>query len=627
MCGVAATLGFAPDAAHRAAVLSSLAHRGPDGHGCYVREDVFIGHTRLAIIDLSEAASQPMVSDDGRYVLAYNGEIYNHVELRGPLESRGWRFRGTGDTEVLLAALAMEGEACLPRLRGMFAFALWDGQRRRLLAARDALGIKPLYYAHGDRTILASELRTMALLGAGARVDPVAVETFLLTGSVIGPRTILEGVRSLPPGHLVSFEDGIAREKVYWRVPDEAAELRPRDELVSELDGLLRDGIRQQLRSDVPVGTFLSGGIDSSLITSYAAEEIGEGLHTFSVGFGDASARWDETNAAKLVSDRYRTQHHRVVVSRSDFRAQMQTLPAVIDQPSADGVNSYFVSGAAAAHVKVALSGQGGDELFAGYNIFQFASRLSRLIERLPTPPPAAAHVGRLALRLPARLQHNWYVRGAAGVLTRGDPALIAQMTNPLFSPLEVNVAVEPRIESVGNLDLVNVISRQVLTGYLPHTLLRDMDAMSMAHSLEVRVPLVDPVLAEFALSIPGTQKVSWGNSKSLLRDIAATRLPPALRARSKQGFNFPLAEWLRARDCDDLLIEALAPDRVREAALVPEKTVAHELARLRRPLPGDLLWLRAQRVWALYVLHEWHDHWRSLQRGAPVSMVASATV
>jgi asparagine synthase (glutamine-hydrolysing) len=212
-------------------------------------------------------------------------------------------------------------------------------------------------------------------------------------------------------------------------------------------------------------------------------------------------------------------------------------------------------------------------------------------------------------------VQHNWYLRAAAGVLSRGDAALLLQLTNPLFSPREIGAPLGPRIDPHANEDLVNSISRQTLTGYLPHTLLRDMDAMSMAHSLEVRVPLVDHVLAEFALSIPGPDKVTWGDSKSLLREIARRRLPAELLDAPKRGFNFPLGEWLRAPDCRRVVEDALAPDRVRDAALVEPRLVSHELGRLRKPRPGDLLWLRAQRVWALFVLHEWHDLWRALTR------------
>jgi asparagine synthase (glutamine-hydrolysing) len=614
VCGLAATLGFVPDEATQRAVLASLHHRGPDGSGTHVEVDVFVGHTRLAILDLSDAASQPMTSEGGQYVLAYNGELYNFEALRSEAAGKGWRFRGTGDTEALLALLVLEGATCLPRLRGMFAFVFWDRKRRRLLAARDHLGIKPLYYVHGRRTVVSSEIRTLALLHDGA-IDPVAVEDFLLTGSVVGPRTIVAGVRALPPGHLVTFEDGQAREASFWRVPESSPEVRPRDEVVADLEELLGDSVRRQLRSDVPVGTFLSGGLDSSLITSYAAEHLGEGLSTFSVGFADGHPRWDESSDAQLVADRYRTLHHHVVVSASEFLPRMHELPRVIDQPSVDGINSYVVSEAAAPHVKVALSGQGGDELFGGYNIFPFARRLEALIARLPTPPRSAARAGDLALRLPARAQHSWYLRAVVGVLTRGDAGVIVQLANPLFSATEVGVSPRRRIGARADRDLVRSISEELLVGYLPHTLLRDMDAMSMAHSLEVRVPLVDHVLTEFALSIPSADKVRWGDSKSLLRELARKRLPTELLERPKRGFTFPLCDWLRRDACRAVLREALAPERVRDVGLVDPKLVAHELARLQRPYIGDLAWLRAQRVWALFVLHEWYEHWRSLRR------------
>jgi asparagine synthase (glutamine-hydrolysing) len=391
---------------------------------------------------------------------------------------------------------------------------------------------------------------------------------------------------------------------------------RSEEELVEELDQLRHESVRLQLGSDVPVGVFLSGGIDSSLVTAYAATELSE-VHTFSVGFEAADPEWDETGHAAVAAEHLGTRHERVVVTPSDFAARIPELVRAIDQPSADGVNSYFVSGAAAPHVKVALSGQGGDELFAGYNIFRFASRLHELVERMPVLP-GAGRIGRKAGSLPASMQHNWYLRGIVGVLPHGDPTLLAAMANPLFGASEIGAAPMPT-EPPANGDVVNAISTQLVGGYLANTLLRDTDAMSMSHSLEVRVPIVDPVLAEFALSIQGSQKVAWNNSKALLRAIARRRLPAELLDRPKQGFNFPLADWLRLPGCYRVVSEGLSPESVAEAGLVDPALVARELRRFRSPLPKKTLWLRAQRVWALYVLHEWHQSWRENRLSAPL--------
>jgi asparagine synthase (glutamine-hydrolysing) len=619
MCGIAVALGELPNEERRSAAVASMHHRGPDGSGRFEEPGVFIGHTRLSIIDLSDAANQPMQSPDGRYVLAYNGELYNYVELRESLRGSGWIWRGHSDTEVLLALLALEGASCLPRLRGMFAFALWDRERRSLLSARDPLGVKPLYYSHnGNRTLVASELRTLCVLGGGERLDRRAVDSFLITGSVRGPQTILAGVRSLPPGRALEIVAGEARERAYWRIPTGATDLRPRDELVEELDDLLRESVRIQLRSDVPVGTFLSGGLDSSLVTSYAAEHLGGSVKTFSVAFeteGPARGEtWDETGSAALVSDLYATDHERVVVTHAEFAARMTEVAQAIDQPSVDGVNSYFVCSAAAPAVKVALSGQGGDELFAGYNLFQLASLVGRINERLPRLPRPAPQLGRTVLRLPTRAQHNWHTLAAAAVLTRGQ-VLLDRVWNPLFSAAEIGAETLPPPERESNGDLVNAVSRLSISDYLRNTLLRDMDVMSMAHSLEVRVPIVDHVLTEFALSIPGHQKVAWGDSKSLLRSLARRRLPSRLLERKKFGFQLPLAEWLRRSPSDRALDETLASDLVAAAGLVSPALVRRELSWLRRPRPGDIPWLRAHRVWALYVLHEWHAQWTTLQK------------
>ncbi len=609
MCGIAVALGAVPDEGRRGRALESMRHRGPDGSGTYEDEGLWIGHTRLAIIDLTDAANQPMVSPDGRYVLAYNGEIYNYLELREQIGRDGWPWRGEGDTEVLLALLAQKGADCLRELRGMFAFVLWDRKRRSLLAARDPFGIKPLYYSHEPaRTLIASELRTMCALDAFDRLDPLAVESFLLTGSVQGPLTILDRVRSLPPGHLLEVDGGEAAERAYWTLPENVSDARSEPELVEELDDLLRESVRIELRSDVPLGVFLSGGLDSSLVTAYAADAVGD-VRTFSVGFEAAGVDWDETSDAQLVADHLGTRHERVIVTSADFAARMAELPRAIDQPSVDGINSHFVAGAAAPNVRVALSGQGGDELFAGYNVFRVAARLRGAIERGASLPAPARRLARKTALLPARIQHNWYLRGMAGVLTGGDVELLT--ANPLFGPSEVG-ARRSDSPSPPNGDLVNSMSIHLIRTYLANTLLRDMDAMSMSHSLEVRVPLVDRMLAEFALAIPGTSKVSWENPKALFRALARRRLPHELLHRPKHGFNFPLAEWLAQPDCYRRVSEALSPDAVAEAGLVEPRVVSRELARLRQSWLLDVPWLRAQRVWALYVLHEWHRNWRA---------------
>ena len=619
MCGIVFVRGDLPARARREAAVAALHHRGPDGHGTHEESDVFMGFTRLAILDLSDAADQPMVSPDGRYVLIYNGEIYNYVELRREIED-SWPWRSHGDTEVLLALLTLQGERCLPKLRGMFAFVLWDRERHVVLAGRDPIGIKPLYYKHdGKTTVAASELKVFPTLGAADRLDFRGIESFLLTGSVIAPRTAFEGVRALPPGHVLRVEDGRATEVPYWVAPRaQPTDTRSADELVDDLDARLRESVHLQLRADVPVGTFLSGGLDSTLITSYAAERGGR-LLTFSVAFESRDgARWDETDAAQLVSDRYETEHQRVLVTRSEFESSMADLVQAIDQPSMDGPNTYFVAEAASQKVKVALAGHGGDELFAGYNVFQIASVLDRGFARLPPPPAALTALGRRFLRAPVSLQDNWYARAAATVVSGGDPHTLLASTRTLFTPGEIGAAAVSPPPLGARHDLVNEISRLLLTGYLPNTLLRDADAMSMRHSLEVRVPIVDHLLAEFALSIPGRSKVAWGNGKALFRALGRRRLPPELLGRPKAGFSFPLFEWLMHPRCFARVEEVLAPDAVAEAGLVDPRLVARELGRLRSGRRDRHDWLRANRIWSLFVLHEWNRGWTQALRHDP---------
>ena len=609
MCGVAFASGDLPPPEQRDAAIASLAHRGPDRRRRHETEEVFLGHTRLSILDLSCAADQPMASPDGRYVLAYNGEIYNYIELGRHVERRGWQLRSRGDTEVLLALLVLEGSECVRWLRGMFAFVLWDSHQRTVLAARDPLGIKPLYYAHRrERTLIASELRTMRALGAPTTIDPHAVEDFLINGSVTAPRTMFSGVRALLPGCTLSVSEGKAVEQTYWRLSLSTPVIRSQDDVVDELDARLSEGIRQQLRADVPVGSFLSGGIDSSVISAYAAREISRPLLTFSIGFESRHSDWDETAYAKLVSERYATDHSRVVVTQPQFLAHMDNIVGSVDQPSVDGVNSYFISAAAASEVRVALSGQGGDELFAGYNIFQFARRLEALLDRLPRLPHKVQKLAMQFQRLPATLQYNWYGRAVMGYLSAGDPDLITAATKPLFGPAEIGAQLTASFSGPGApRDLVNELSLRLIQGYLRNTLLRDMDAMSMAHSLEVRVPLVDHDLANFALSIPGDQKAAWGEAKRPLRALAKRMLPRELLERpKKQGFAFPMGEWLAHPTTLRRLNASLAPNAVREAGLVDERLVARELQRAQRSAGGEVHWLHAQRLWALFVLHEW---------------------
>jgi len=612
MCGIAFRQGARLSADRRRAALSCLAHRGPDGEGVFEEPGLFVGHTRLKIVDLSAAADQPMLSPDGRYVLAYNGEIYNHADLRRTVARAGWTWRGHGDTESLLALLVVEGVQCLRKLRGMFAFVLWDREEESLLAARDPLGIKPLYYSHHDNVLsVASELQALAAMGVDTAVDQAAVTEFLLTGSVQHPRTMFARIRCLPPGHCLIVKDGQATERAYWRAPEPAedvADNRSKDDLVDQLDGHLAESVKLHLNSDVPVGTFLSGGIDSSLITAYASD-FSSSLKTFSVGFETkAPERWDETSFARVVSDRYGTDHHDVVVTRCEFADAMEEIVRAIDQPSADGVNSYFVARAAAAEVKVALSGQGGDELFAGYNVFRVMARLQTTLQQTSRLPAAIRSLGERVVRLPAHLQQNWYVRAASTVLTGGDVPTLMATVGALFGPGEIGVSLAAS-DPAGrpDSDPVNAMCRHLLANYLPNTLLRDMDVMSMAHSLEVRVPLTDSVLAEFALGIGGEEKVTWQESKVLLREVARRRLPPALTERRKQGFTFPLCEWLQHPTCLEQVRDVLSADSVRTIGLVDPELASRELRRLGDRPAGRLDWLTAQRVWALYVLHQWH--------------------
>ncbi|MBI3761489.1 MAG: asparagine synthase (glutamine-hydrolyzing), partial [Chloroflexi bacterium] len=416
MCGIFGIVGLA-DASLGERIAACLRHRGPDdcgvwtstnsplpkGEGLGVRgrgvRPVTLVNTRLSIIDLSPAGHMPMGNEDGSVWIAYNGEMYVFGDLRPELEARDHVFRSHSDTEVILHAHEEWGEACLTRFRGMFAFIIWDAKRQRLFAARDRLGIKPLYYAEiGDKLLLGSELKAFVASGfVRPEIDLEALHHYLSFYAVPAPLTMLRGVRALLPGHYLTYEAGRLSIAQYWDVPPASPLKADPVEIRAELRRLLEESTRLRMIADVPVGAFLSGGVDSSAVVALMTRISGERLKTFSIGFEAEGRRFDERGYASLVARRYNTDHHEVVVSGRDLRDQLDRIVTAMDQPTGDGLNTYFVSQAAARHVKVALSGLGGDELFAGYP--QFADLLraesySRAWQRSPRAIRALARAG-----------------------------------------------------------------------------------------------------------------------------------------------------------------------------------------------------------------------------------------
>jgi asparagine synthase (glutamine-hydrolysing) len=548
--------------------LGALHHRGPDDRGTFRAEHgrhrVGLAHTRLAILDVSPAGHQPMATRDGRYTIAYNGEVYNFQEIRAELARLGAEFRSSCDTEVVLEAYARWGAGALTRFRGMFALAIWDAREGALFLARDRLGIKPLYYVNGPRGLaFASEVRALLATGlAERRLSRRALTSYFAFGAVSEPDTILEGVAALAPGHWLRWQGGEVVSRAYWTLP--LAEERDASfaEEVRAIRPILQESVRLRLIADVPIGVFLSGGIDSSVLVALATAVSEAPVHTFTVTFNEE--RYSEAPFAAEVARRYGCDHHQVHLPASHAVANFGDAVRALDQPSVDGVNTYFVSQAARrAGLTVALSGLGGDEVFAGYGYFRSFGPL-RALARAARMLPAGLHRGLGGAEslsfAPVQLRKLSALLAGDGSAAATYGAFRAMFTaderRQLLRPgvevpggtgVSAPAELEARVAS-GRMGPVNAFSTLELHNYLRHTLLRDTDAMSMAHSLEVRVPLLDHVLVERLLRVPGALKlggVRSGDNKPLLTAVVPG-LPDAAVNRAKMGFTLPYDTWFR---------------------------------------------------------------------------------
>jgi asparagine synthase (glutamine-hydrolysing) len=558
MCGICGIAGPGADVEAVRRMNGRLVHRGPDSDGEFAADGVALAMRRLSIIDL-ERGDQPIANEDGTVTVVQNGEIYNYRELRRELEGRGHRFRTASDTEVLVHLFEEHGEDFAERLRGMFAIAIWDARERRLLLARDRFGIKPLYYRLRDGALsFASELK--ALLeqpGFSREIDPRAVAAFLAFNSIPAPLTIFAEARKLPPGTLAVWRDGELRQRRYARpapVPAAETRRRPAGELADELRETLRGSVRAHLEADVPVGVLLSGGVDSAGLVALAAAEQAEPVKTFSVGFEEAS--FDELERARLVADRYGAEHHEIVLC-PDAVELFPKLVEAFDEPFGDSsaLPTYLVSELTAGEVKVALSGEGGDELFGGYYTY-VADLLAPRVGRL------AALAAPLIERLPssdAKVSFDYkakrFARGAAKadplerhliwkeIHSREAQAALLGGRDPGWDP--VDLYRERYAETAGAEPLARL--QDVDLGiYLVDDLLVKTDRSSMAHSLELRVPFLDNEVAALALGLATPLKVRGTAKKRLLRQALAPLLPKQVLRGPKQGFSIPVAAWLR---------------------------------------------------------------------------------
>jgi asparagine synthase (glutamine-hydrolysing) len=542
-----------------AAMEASMVRRGPDDGGIELLDlpgggAVGLCARRLAIQDLSPRGHQPLSSAQSGSWVCLNGEIYNADELRPELAGRGQRFRGSSDADVVLAAYEAWGERCFSRLRGMFAVAIWDAPGRRLVLARDRLGIKPLYYhlaAESSTFLFGSEIRALMASGLVApSVSLPGVASYLATGAVEEPGTILTDVLSLPPGHIGIWEGNRLRLTAYWSLAERFAVTSnlARADAVAAIRGCLEDTFRRHLVSDVPLGVFLSGGVDSSALVGLVAA-IDQPPQTVSVVF--PQQQWSKERYIRLIAERFDTRHTQIVLDDSQVLAKVPAALAAMDQPTFDGVNTFIVSGQArAAGLTVALSGVGGDELFAGYDTFRIVPRLEQLRTLVRGPlRPLAAGIALAAARDSDR------GRKLARWLVGRNPELSAvTLRRELFGPDAVagllgNAAplAPPAPLAALPTDVANRISLIELDRYMRNVLLRDSGVLSMAHGLEVRVPFLDHDVVELVAGLPGPLKTAAGSvSKSLLVDAIADLLPPEVVRRPKRGFALPFPVWLR---------------------------------------------------------------------------------
>lgn len=633
MCGFAGIVAKSARVSENtlAIMAASLAHRGPDDEGVEVvalagGDDLSLGwvHRRLSIIDLSSAAHQPMTDEHTGNRIVYNGEIYNYQEIRRELQQRGCSFHSQSDTEVILKAYGCDGVECLDRLRGMFALAIWDARAGHLFLAVDRFGIKPLYVYEADGLFMfSSELRTLLKSRlVPATIEPLAVESFLAHGAVQAPLTMVKGVYAMLPGQAMVYRVAhrSAERFTYWRpAPSASVEWPARPERVIErMREILADSVSQHLVSDVPVGLFLSGGIDSSAVVALANQRRDGALQSFSVTFADD--RFSEQKYSDLIAERYCRNHTRIRVSEEDLVGLLPKALEAMDQPTIDGVNVYTISQAVRqTGIKVVLSGQGGDEVFGGYPSF---SRVPRILAAQSVLGYLPRSLRSTAADLVDIVLRQRWIGSKIAQLTRSDRDMLACYLTfrQLFSlrsrerllrarrnvalvngvPAQVADDLNAEIRDLGSFSCLSVLERRL---FLANTLLRDGDFMSMAHGLEVRVPLLDHRIVEFALGAGSAMKSARGMPKPLLVRAMGDLLPKEIWRRRKMGFTFPWTMWLRQR---------LRPQIDESLSSFPDENgLGLDMANCRivwnkflAGAPG-VTWARA---WAIYVLLSWYN-------------------
>ena len=627
MCGITGFThrGGVFDAERIRAATDSLIHRGPDQQGTYESEVVSLGSVRLKIIDL-QGGDQPMISDDGNTVLVFNGEIYNHRELRAELESRGEKFKTNSDTEVVLRAFLRWDKDCFARFRGMFALAVWSQDARRLVLARDRLGIKPLYFNLRDGELyFGSELKTIFAHPEFTReLDFTGLQYYLSLNYVPCPHTLVRGIEKLPPGHLLEWQDGDVEMEAYWRLRFHPQKQKSLDGAQEELDGLLRASVRDHLISDVPLGIWLSGGVDSSTILHYTRELCASRVKTFSISF--AGRTFDESSYIRDIAARYDTEHHELDVNPSlDLPTAIEELAYYSDEPFADAgaLPVWFLSALSRKHVTVALSGEGADELFGGYITYaadryaaraqSFASPIRRgllgLLRHWPVSNDKISFEYKVkrfleGTLLPADEAHTYWngtfsAAQQAEFVLQGNRGSVKRLFD---SDL-------PAGDEHGSLNRYLAFDQRY---YLPDDILQKVDRMSMAHSVEVRPPFLDHRLVEFAARLPEQMKINGRQQKVVLKGLMQSKLPAAVLRRPKTGLDIPAHDWLRGA-LRPLLMDTLSAGAIDDTNLFRRDLIESFIS--------DHMERRANlgyHLWGLLILFLWIKHWNIQTTCAP---------
>ena len=628
MCGICGILtpdpSLVPDRGLLERMRDLIAHRGPDGSGLYLGMGAGLAHRRLSIVDLAQG-QQPMYSHDRRFVIVYNGEVFNHPALKTELEAAGVRYRTHSDTETVLHLYERLGERAVDRMRGMFALAIWDSLERRLFLARDRYGVKPLYYVHRpDGTLIfGSEIKALLpALGGRPELNREALPDFLANHAPSGEATLFTGIMRLAPGHTLTWQNGRITIRRYWDLPVAQSSEGPppgsRAEraLVAEFRERFTEAVRLRLMSDVPLGMFLSGGIDSAAITAVMATLVKEPIRTFSVAFAEREA--NELEYARLVAKAYRTEHRETVVSPAEFFAELPRLVWHEDEPIAhpSSIALYFVSQLAARHVKVVLTGEGSDETLAGYNryrVTEYNARLGALyrrcvpglarrglslaLESLPTTSRLRQRAARTFLMRGAGLDElyfdNFAVFGRVAQRALLSPELRAQLAR-----VDPYAAYHRALARVGGRPLLSQLLYADVKTYL-HELLMKQDQMSMAASIESRVPFLDHPLTEWVAALPQTMKLRGTTTKWILRQAMQGRLPAPILARRKMGFPVPVGSWLRG-PWRPLLSEYVTGSRARARGFFDAGAVERLVSEHVRGVN------HAERLWALLTFEIW---------------------